>query len=50
MGSLKGKEMEENRCEACESLFTVEFVDGLSDGVVNYCPFCGEELGVEDED
>jgi uncharacterized paraquat-inducible protein A len=47
---LKGKLMDEHRCEECESIFTVEFVDGLSDGVVSYCPFCGEEITEGEED
>lgn len=47
---LKGKLMDEHRCEECESLFTVEYIDGLSDGLVQFCPFCGEPVTDEDED
>lgn len=42
--------MDEHRCEECESLFTVEYIDGLSDGIVQFCPFCGEPVKDEDED
>lgn len=37
---------EEHTCDTCESLFVVTFVDGMAEGEVTFCPFCGSVLDV----
>lgn len=35
---------EELTCEECESIFRVDYVDGIGLGKVQYCPYCGTEM------
>ena len=35
-------------CNNCESMFSIEYMDGNVTGTPEYCPFCGEEIPEED--